>query len=49
MTITELTEIFYFGQVFVFCELINKNVLETKMFLIKKRRSADAQYYLLTS
>ena len=72
MTIAEqiaLDAIFYFGQVFLFSMLINKNVLEQfllamckehtlcrsadlssrnhlTLFLIKKRRSAEAQYLL---
>ena len=74
MTMSEqiaLAAITYFEQVFVFCRLMNKNMLEwfllimciehtlsrstnllsrnhpTLCFLIKRRRSADVQYFAL--
>ena len=52
-----LAAVLYFGQVFIFCRWINKNVLEPFLliiyrthiaFLINKRRSADALYWTLT-
>ena len=48
-----LIAIFYFGQIFVFCELMNRNVLKWFLLMCKEHtpsrctnlRLANAQYY----
>ena len=51
MAITEqiaLATIFYFGQVFVLCWLINKNVLEWFLLIIcKEHAQEDLQTFLV--